>query len=288
MQRGVSTLDRYDICIISVKADEPVARTLGESIRSYRLPANVRLPDASTDYRRILYDCTEEPLDEPRRADLDDSRFLILICSPETRNNPAILARLDRFRETHGTEEIIAVIARGEPIESFPESFIERKTVRRILPDMSVVERVETIEPVAADLRASTERRRREMLRYETVRITASVLGLHPDDLEQRHRSRRRRAILTLLAAVGAVCLAAAAVFLRLGLIAKAEGDVAGQQTALSVSIARRTIEELPASFAGDEQALAYIEEAIANARQSLDELGLGELLGGAETGGGA
>ena len=52
----MSTLDRYDICVLSVKADEPIARRLGESIRSYRLPANVRLPDGASDYRRILYD----------------------------------------------------------------------------------------------------------------------------------------------------------------------------------------------------------------------------------------
>ncbi len=284
----MSTLDRYDICVLSVKADEPIARRLGESIRSYRLPANVRLPDGASDYRRILYDCGETPMDEKVRADLDASRFLVLICSPETRSNPAILERLDRFRETHGTEEIIAVIVRGEPIEAFPESFIEKKAVQHILPDMSVVERIETIEPVAADLRADSERRRREMLRYETVRITASVLGLHPDDLEQRQRSRRKRAILSLLVLVGVVCLAAAAVFLRLGLIAKAEGDIAEEQTRLSVSIARRTIEELPASFAGDEQALAYIDEAVENARQSLAELGLDELLDTAEMGGGA
>ena len=38
------------------------------------------------------------------------------------------------------------------------------------------------------------------------------------------------------------------------------------------------------ASFAGDEQALAYIDEAIDSARTALDELGLGELLDEAGT----
>lgn len=223
-----------------------------------------------------------------RRSMLDGSRYLALICSPATRNNPIILERLARFRETHGSEEIIAVIVEGEPVDSFPESFIEKKAVRHILPDMSVIERIETIEPVAADLRGTTERRRREVLRYETVRITASVLGLHPDALEQRHRSRRRRAAAAALAVVGAICLTAAGIFLRLGLIAKAEGEIAEEQTKLSLSIARRTIEELPASFAGDEQALAYIDEAIAHTRGELDELGLADLLDEAETGGGA
>ena len=278
-------LGLYDICILSVKADELIARRLGESIRSYKLPSNVKQPEAGLDYRRIIYDCDGVPFDEKQREILDASRYLVMICSPSTRNDPGILARLARFRETHGNEEIIAVIAEGEPVDSFPESFIEKKAVQHILPAMSVIERIETIEPVAADLRANTERRRKEVLRYETVRITASVLGLHPDDLEQRQRSRRKRAILSLLALVGIVCLAAAGIFLRLGLIAKKEGDIAAEQTRLSLSIAQRTIDELPASFVGDEQALAYIEEAIESARESLDELGLGDLLDVSEGG---
>ena len=282
--KGVFALDTYDLCILSTRQDEETAHRLGDSIRSYRLPSNVKLPDPSLDYRRILYDCCEEPLNDEIRARLDASRYMALICSPATKNNPAILERLELFRRDKGQEQIVAVISDGEPIDSFPESFIETKTVQHILPDMTVVERTETIEPVAADLRGATEKRRREVLRYETVRITASILGLHPDDLEQRHRARRRHAAAVVLAVVGSVCLVAAGIFLRLGLIAKNEGNIADEQTKLSVSIAQRTIGELPASFAGDEQALAYIDEAIGNARTALDELGLGELLDEAGT----
>ena len=183
------------------------------------------------------------------------------------------------FRQIRNNENIVAVIAKGEPVDSFPESFIEKKTVRRILPDMSVVERVETIEPIASDLRANTPAQWRRMLHYETVRIIASVLGLHPDALEQRHRQRRKRTLITALSVVGAVCLVAAGIFLRLGYIAKTEGDIAAEQTRLSVEIAQRTMVELPESFAGEEQALDYIDEAIENARSSLDEIGLGSLL---------
>ena len=280
-------MEVFDICILSTKSDAAVAHRLGESLQSYRLPANVNLPDPEQSYRRILYDCDEMPLDEAWRAKVNASRFLALICSPATRNNPVILERLNCFQETHGKNGIIAVIAAGEPAESFPESFIEKKTVRHILPDLSVIEHVETIEPVAADLRGVTGKRRREVLRYETVRIAASVLGLHPDDLEQRHRRRRRHAAAVALAVVGAVCLAAAGIFLRLGLIARNEGQIAEEQTKLSISIAQRTIEELPAAFEGDGQAMAYIGEAIENARAGLDELGLGELLDEVERGGG-
>ena len=271
--------EKYDIYILSVKNDADEARRLSDSIRSYHLPKNTNLPEPGLDYRHIRLDCENEPFSEAMRQQLHNSRFLVLICSPETKNDPLILEKLGAFRAMHGPAEVVLCISRGEPIDSFPENFIEKKTVQKILPDMSVVERVETIEPVAADLRGNTERRRRELLRYETVRITASVLGLHPDDLEQRHRSRRRRALAVTLAVIGAVCLTAAAIFLRLGLIAREEGKIADEQTRMTVSIVRRTMEELPASFEGEEEALVYIDEAIDHARTALEELGLDPLL---------
>ena len=270
----------YDICVLFVKHDEELAEKLADSIRRYRLPRGVKLPEG-LDYRRILLEHAEEELDDEGRLRLRGSRYLALLCSPETRDHPGVLERLRYFRHAHGKEQIIAIIAEGEPIDSFPESFIEKKKVRHIMPDLSVVERIDTIEPVAADLRAGSKRRWREVLRYETVRITASVLGLHPDALEQRHRSRRRKAIAAALALVGTVSLVAAGIFLRLGFIAKTEGDIAEQQTQLSLAIARRTMQELPAAFADEPEALRYIDEAVKNARTDLKELGLEGLLEG-------
>lgn len=271
-------MERCDICIVSVPRDADTARTLGESLRRYRLPGGVTL-EPGADWRRVALDTSGSALDDTARALLDDSRFLIVLCSPEVRSHRGILDRLDYFRARQGGEHVIAVLVEGEPVQSFPENFSEKKLVRHIMPDMSVVEREENIEPIAADLRAPTPSRRRAALRYETVRITASVLGLHPDALEQRHRARRRRAVIAALSMAAVVTLTAAGIFLRLGLIAKKEGDVAREQTRLSAEIAARTIDELPVLFEGDEQALFYVEEAVENARSSLTELGLDELL---------
>ena len=276
----------YDICILAIENDAGKAEMLAGSLRKYRLPAGTVLPDPSLDYRRILLDTENSPLDDAARERLKSCRFMALLCSPGTKEDPVILEKLNLFRSLHGKESVIPIIADGEPIDSFPEGFIEKVTVQRIMPDMSVVEKTETIEPVAADLRAATPSRQKEVLRYETVRITASVLGLHPDALEQRHRQRRKRALIIALSIAGVICISAAAIFLRLGLIAKAEGDIAEEQTRLSTEIALRTINELPASFEGDEQALAYVYEAVENAKADLAELGLDELLDDPANGG--
>ena len=276
----------YDICITSVPRDADTARMLCESLERYKLPGGVTA-DPGRDYRHIALDVSGSALDDDARALMDSSDFLVVLCSPEVRSHRGILDRLDCFRARQGGDHIIAVLVEGEPDVSFPENFSEKKLVRHIMPDMSVVERVENIEPIAADLRGDTAAKKRTALKYETVRITASVLGLHPDALEQRHRARRKRAVAAVLAVVGAVSLTATGIFLRLGFIAKKEGDVAQEQTRLSVEIARRTIDELPALFEGDELALSYIDETVASTRSSLEELGLGDLLD-ADTEGGS
>ena len=92
--------------------------------------------------------------------------------------------------------------------------------------------------------------------------------------------------MIIALSIAAVICITAAVIFLRLGLIAKAEGDIAAQQTLLSVEIAKRTINELPASFEGDEQALAYVYEAVENAKADLAEYGLDELLDSSGNGG--
>ncbi len=277
--------ETYDICILSVRNDAELAEKLAESIRRYRLPRGVKPAAEGLDYRRVLLQQAEDDFDTEAQERLQSSRFLALVCSPETKSHPGILKRICYFQQEHGKDPVIAIIAEGEPIDSFPESFIETKKVQHIMPDLSIVERTETIEPVAADLRADSRQRWRSVLRYETVRIVASILGLHPDDLEQRHRSRRRKAIATALSVIGAFCLVAAGIFLRLGFLAKKEGDIAAQQTQLSLAIAKRTMEELPTAFVDEPEALHYIDEAIDNARADLEELGLTDLLGGKSEG---
>ena len=265
----------YDICILAVAGDSSVANKLADSIRRYRLPKGTVVPDSSLDYRRVYVEVSGKDLDDEARSILDHSRYLAVLCSPETRTSSFILDRLAYFSETGKDNNIIAVIVRGEPADSFPDSFIEQKTVQKILPDMTVVERIETIEPVASDLRAETRSRWKEALNYETVRIIASILGLHPDDLEQRHRARRRRAVVTLVSVIAAVCLGAAGIFAYLGHVARSEGEIAEQQAKLCVDIAERTMNELPAAFADEPEALVFIQDAVDDARRSLEELGL-------------
>lgn len=275
----------WDICVVAAQSDTEDANRLAESIRRYRLPADITLSQDNADYQRILVDAQEAPFDGHVQEQLDASRTLVVLCSPDAKVSAAVDQRLSAFLATHDRDRVIAVIVRGEPDEAFPESFRERKVVRHILPNHRVIERMETIEPVAADLRADTAKRKRQLLRYETVRIVASVLRLHPDDLEQRQHARQRRALVRALSIAAAVVIVISGIFIRLGSIAHKEGMVADEQTRLSVETARRTMHDLPELFADEPLALGYIDEAIEDARGSLSELGQEELLDGTESG---
>lgn len=276
----------YDLCIVSVPGDKGRAKELADSLLQYRLPKSAAGQDRDG-VRSIAADDSGSAFDEKAKALLDSSRNIAIICSPATRCHRGICDRLEYFRRERGDSHIIGVLTEGEPSDSFPENFIRTVILKQEMPDGSVEEREDTIEPVAADLRGDTPGRRKELLKYETVRITASVLGIHPDVLEQRHRRRRMRTLIAVASVVGAVCLAASAIFLRLGIIAKNEGDLAEQQTRLSLKIARRTINELPEQFKDDPEALAYISETIADVRGVIREQGLEDMFAEAPEGNG-
>ena len=268
----------YDIYVMAAVSDAETADQLANSLRNYRMPKGVAIGNGA-DYRNIITDTTKTAFDEQVRRQLDESRFLVILCSAEAKKSAAFNERLAYFKSTHSSDNVIAVIVRDEPADAFPESFIEKKMVRHILPDQRVIERMETIEPIAADLRADTPKRRKQLLRYETVRIAAYVMNLHPDILEQRQRSRRRKTIFRVMAFAAAVTVIISGIFVRLGLAARKEGVIAEAQTRLSAETAKRTMTELTEQFADEPLALTYIEEAIQNAKESLAEIGMEDLL---------
>lgn len=260
----------YDICILAHPADAGAAERLAESIRSYHLPRKTVPATPGAGYRKILPDVLGEPFDEAAASKLDSCRQLIVLCSPDAHGFLPIHEKLLYFERMRGRQNIIAVILRGEPLESFPPFFIEEKWVKHIEPDGSIVERKETLEPVASDLRADSRRRANALLRYETVRIVASALGLEPDALEQRHARRAKRRAKAAAAAVCAVLLAVSGTFIYFSTMAKSEGDTATAMTAESMRVIERLVKELPEQFQDDPAAEAYVQQTVSEAMNLL------------------
>ncbi|MDO5602183.1 MAG: toll/interleukin-1 receptor domain-containing protein [Oscillospiraceae bacterium] len=203
----------YD-AFISYRHTEPdmfAAQTLHKELEAFRLPRNLikklQPGDAvKTRIRRVFRDQDELPiscdLKEPILHALQNSDFLIVICTPRLPQSLWCRTEIEQFIAMHGRERVLAVLAEGEPEESFPEQlrYIEQDGQRK------------EVEPLAADIRAANRKEMRKKIRLETLRLAAPMFGCGYDDLRQRHRERRLRRMAAVGAAVAAVCFVFGAV----------------------------------------------------------------------------
>ena len=158
---------------------------------------------------RVFRDQSELPVSENLSKDIEyalqNSDYLIIICSPQLKDSKWCMKELRIFRELHGNTNthIIPLLTDGEPEESFPEA-LRFKTEKTVLPDGSVTETPEEIEPLAADVRAGDISKKLKKLRKtEYLRIAAPILGMRFDDLYQRRKRERNKKLL-----IGCSCAA--------------------------------------------------------------------------------
>ncbi len=210
----------YD-AFISYRHTEPdrfIAENLHRQLEAFRLPrriagrreADKRGGNTRTRIRRVFRDKDELPLtnnlEDPIRKALEQSEYLIVICSPRLQESLWCKKEIETFIELHGREKILAVLAEGEPEEAFPEELlVRRETVRNPDGTQEVVEH--RLEPLAADVRGKDKRAMLKAMRTEILRLLAPMFGLSYDALRQRHRERRLKRILTAALAVAGICI---------------------------------------------------------------------------------
>ncbi|MCR5177922.1 MAG: toll/interleukin-1 receptor domain-containing protein [Lachnospiraceae bacterium] len=213
--------------------DKAVAIELHRKIERFRLPVNMRkdFPRERWGIQRVFRDQDELPLasnlSDPIEEALRNSEWLVVICTPRLPESKWCQKEIETFKALHGQDHILAILAEGEPDESFPEG-IRFRDVTRTNENGDVVTVREEVEPLAADVRESDPRKRSRLIDDAVLRLAAPMYGLGYDDLKQRHREQRIRRI----ASVSAVC---ALVFLIFGIC----------MTALSIKISdqKKTIE---------------------------------------------
>ena len=211
----LSEIPEYD-AFISYKhgaVDSAAARALQKNLEHFRAPllSGIGLPGMSSHekadrpkktgrIRRVFLDDGElsacAAFGSHIREALKKSRWLIIICSPETKRSPWVNLEIETFLEYHDRDHILAVMTSGEPADIFPDAFVGSGS----MPD----------EMLAADARGETVRDVLKKLRGDALlRIAAPILGLNYDDLKQRHRIYE----LQRIAAAAIVCLAAVTCF---------------------------------------------------------------------------
>ena len=129
---------------------------------------------------RIFRDTTDlgarADLTEELRRELDNSEYLIVLCSGAAAGSKWIEREIRYFLQSHGPEKILPVLADGDPEEVLPAMFGGIEGMPR--------------HPIACDFRGS----RRKALREELPRLAAALLDCPYDELvNRRHRFETRR-----------------------------------------------------------------------------------------------
>jgi hypothetical protein len=188
---------RYD-AFISYRhggLDSLVAEKLHHMLETYTIPRVIAKKIGKRKLTRVFRDREELPtssnLSDSINDALENSAYLLLICSRRTCESLWVMQEVLRFGELHGKDKIIALLIDGEPDESFPPGLRERKVGNETI----------FVEPLAADIRAETWAGSLKLLKEEKLRLIAPILGCAFDDLRRRHRRRRIQRIATVISA---------------------------------------------------------------------------------------
>ena len=232
---------KYD-AFISYRHSEPdsfVAETLHRQLESFKLPGNVarrkiaqagatepgdvidgetidsadaaqKISANKTKIQRVFRDKEELPLvtnlADPITEALENSEYLIVICSPRLPESMWCRKEIETFIEMHDREHVLAVLVEGEPDTSFPEELLYRE-VEETRPDGSVIKKRMPVEPLAADVRGTDRNEIRRKIKSELLRLVAPMFDCNYDDLKQRHKEQRMRKIIMTSVSISAACL---------------------------------------------------------------------------------
>lgn len=223
---------RYDAFISyrHLPLDMAVAQKLQTLLETYRPPKNLTGLKRNR-IKRVFRDQSELPtsgdLGSDIRQALLDSRYLIVVCSEETKNSLWCMEEIRMFKEAHRghTDHILPLLVSGEPSEVFPVELLWEPKRTEVSPDVltkkeddvrgeresgsGVTQQEEwvRIEPLSADVRAKSRKESLKKLKVEFLRIAAPLLGCSFDGLYQRHQKRRRRRIMAVSGGSAAVLL---------------------------------------------------------------------------------
>ena len=224
-------MERNYIAFVSYRhlpLDMDTAKRLHRRIEHYVIPKDLRR-DGRKKLGLVFRDQDELPtssnLSNNITEALDHSEFLIVICTPESAKSLWVQREIAYFLEHHDRDHVLAVLADGTPETAFPPQLTELRSPKGDLLDR--------IEPLAANIVADSDRKRRRLFRMESLRILAALIGCPFDALYRRElRYRRRRTT----AAVSISALVAAAF---IGMLLNRNAEIREQLTRAQISESR-------------------------------------------------
>lgn len=251
--------------------DIRVATEIHRALERFHIPKAVRKNQKGQ--MKLFRDKDELPitsnLSDNITMALENSDYLIVICSTHTRESLWIQREIETFLKTHTYDQVLTVLVDGDPYETIPEILLYRDVVDPLTGEVTK----EPLEPLSCDWRMG----KKQAMREELPRLAAVLLGCSYDELRQRQRQYKMRRMMTILGAATAASLCLTAYFLYTSIIIQQAND---DLHAANEEISRANAEIIAAneeiSQANEEirqanvQIQANYEEALRNQSQYL------------------
>ena len=186
---------RYFAFVSYSRKDMPWAKWLQKKLQNYMLPSKLirthkGLPKRITPVFRDQQDISGNVLENALHQALDDSRYLIVICSPNSAKSIYVNEEVRYFVSLGRQEQIIPLIVSGTAFSGDPETECFPEALRAITPELLGINIQEYGKRMAF------------------LRIVSTMLRIHHDEIVKRDGTRRL--IRRIAAATAAVILAAA------------------------------------------------------------------------------
>ena len=185
---------RYYAFISYKREDEEWAKWLQHKLEHYRLPSNLNgRTDLPKEIRPVFKDTSElTPGNLPEQINqaLEQSKFLIVICSPRSAQSEWVNKEVETFKSMGRTNNIIPFIIDGRPFSSdqteecFPQAILSLPREQEILGA--------NINEMGRDSAA--------------VKVVARMFDIRFDELWHRHeREQKRRRRMVITSAIAAI-----------------------------------------------------------------------------------
>lgn len=202
LQRGRDMIDKYNAFISYRHAplDSKIAAHVQKSLERFHIPDKIRKSTGKKRIERIFRDKDELPitsdLTETISGALENSDYLIVICSENTKESFWVKREIEYFLRSHSRDHVLTVLAGGEPQDVIPEALL---TQEKTFTDENGVEHTvkAPLEPLSCDYRLPMRKADKE----ELPRLASAIIGCSYDELMNRRRAYtiRRVALLTTL-----------------------------------------------------------------------------------------
>lgn len=182
---------KYFAFISYSSKDKHWGRKLQQKLEGYRLPARLRkkhgdLPARVYPIFRDDTDLSGAKLRAALERELDDSQYLVVICSPKSASSDWVNEEVQYFIDRGKEDKILPFIVEGVPYSGDPETECFPPALRNMKE-----------EPLGIDVRALGQRR-------AFLRLVSAMLHVRYDELLMR--DTRRRMSRGILGGIAGAC----------------------------------------------------------------------------------